>query len=77
MPHSQIGWSWDDFLEAASRLTIREGDTVKQYGYMDPWPFYYSLPLFAHQKVGPLVDYDREPPLARRVRHSRGGAVVR
>jgi len=64
VPHPQIGWSWDDFLEAASRLTIHEGDTVKQYGYMDPWPF-YSLPAFAHQKVGPLVDYDQEPPLAR------------
>jgi len=64
VPYPQIGWSWDDFLEAASRLTIREGDTVKQYGYMDPWPF-YSLPSFAHQKAGPLVDYDREPPLAR------------
>jgi ABC-type glycerol-3-phosphate transport system substrate-binding protein len=64
VPYPQIGWSWDDFLEAASRLTIREGDTVKQYGYMDPWPF-HSLPSFAHQKAGPLVDYDREPPLAR------------
>nr|MBC8249865.1 extracellular solute-binding protein [Anaerolineales bacterium] len=64
VPHPQIGWSWDDFLEAASRLTIREGDTVKRYGYMDPWPF-YSLPLLAHQKTGRLVDLDRDPPLAR------------
>ena len=64
VPHPQIGWSWDDFLMAASRLTIREGETVKQYGYMDPWP-YYSLPSLAHQKAGRLVDLDRDPPLAR------------
>jgi ABC-type glycerol-3-phosphate transport system substrate-binding protein len=64
VPYPQISWPWDDFVEAASRLTIREGDTVKQYGYVDPWPF-YSLPSFVHQKASPLVDYDQEPPLPR------------
>jgi ABC-type glycerol-3-phosphate transport system substrate-binding protein len=64
VPHPEIGWSWDDFLQAASRLTIREGDTVEQYGYMDPYPF-YTLSLLAHQKAGPLIDDAQDPPLAR------------
>lgn len=64
VPYPEIGWSWDDFLEAASRLTIREGGTVRQYGYMDPHPF-YTLPLLAYQRVGRLVDDDQDPPLAR------------
>jgi multiple sugar transport system substrate-binding protein len=64
VPYPQIGWSWDDFVETTSRLTVREGETVKQYGYMDPWP-YYTLPLLAHQKAGLLIDDGQEPPVAR------------
>jgi ABC-type glycerol-3-phosphate transport system substrate-binding protein len=64
VPYPHIGWSWDDFLDAASRLTIRDGETVRQYGYMDPAPF-YTLPLFAHQKAGRLIDQNQDPPVAR------------
>jgi ABC-type glycerol-3-phosphate transport system substrate-binding protein len=32
VPYPRIGWTWDDFLDAASRLTEWEGDTVIRYG---------------------------------------------
>ena len=32
VPASQ--WNWQEFLEAAARLTIRSGDTVEQYGFV-------------------------------------------
>lgn len=61
VPYPKAGWSWDDFVEAARRTTIREGDQVKQWGYVDPWPF-YTLPALAEQKVEWLVDYQQIPP---------------
>ena len=61
VPHPRIGWSWDDFLEAASTLTIREEGEVVHYGYIDPWPG-YSIFSLAYQKIGPLVDREQEPP---------------
>ena len=33
--HPRPGWTWDDFLEAASRLTVREGDQVTRWGYYE------------------------------------------
>ena len=64
VPHPKVGWSWDDFLAAAKRLTIREGDQVKQWGYVDSWAF-YTLPMLAYQKAGPLLDETQDPPLPR------------
>ena len=60
--HPKVGWSWDDFLDAAKRLTIREGDQVKQWGYVDRWAF-YTLPVLAYQKAGLLLDETQDPPL--------------
>lgn len=35
-------WGWDEFLDAAKALTIRDGDTVTQWGYAcgDWWPWW-------------------------------------
>lgn len=33
--HPEVGWSWEDLLEAAGRLTEREGDKVIRYGFVD------------------------------------------
>jgi len=33
--YPQIGWTWDDFLEVAVRLTAREGEQVNRYGFVD------------------------------------------
>jgi multiple sugar transport system substrate-binding protein len=55
LPYPEAGWSWDDFLDAIVRLTIREEDTVIEYGFVDP--FVYSvLPLLVHARTGPLIE---------------------
>jgi ABC-type glycerol-3-phosphate transport system substrate-binding protein len=63
VPYPQIGWSWDDFVEAASRLTIREGGTVQQYGYMDTWPG-YALVSLAYQRAGSLIEREQDVVVA-------------
>lgn len=37
-PYPQIGWTWDEFLEVADRLTRRQGDKVTRYGFVDAYP---------------------------------------
>jgi ABC-type glycerol-3-phosphate transport system substrate-binding protein len=55
LPAPHPGWSWDDLLDAASKLTVRGNETGARYGYVDPVPF-YTLPILAHQWAKPLVD---------------------
>jgi len=31
VPYPRIGWTWDDFEDAASRLTERDGDAITRY----------------------------------------------
>jgi multiple sugar transport system substrate-binding protein len=35
VPYPQPGWTWDEFLAAAKALTVRDGDTVMQWGYYE------------------------------------------
>ena len=55
LPYPEVGWSWDDFLNAAVRLTIREGDRVVEYGFVDPFA-YSLLPLLVYERAGPMVE---------------------
>jgi len=55
LPYPEAGWSWEDFLDAAVRLTIREGDRVVEYGFVDPFA-YSLLPMLVHARAGPLVE---------------------
>lgn len=64
VPYPEAGWTWDDLLDAAARLTIRDGDVVQQYGYVDQWAS-YTLPLIAHQAAGPLIVEEHEVTQAR------------
>lgn len=32
LPYPQDGWTWEEFVELAEKLTIRDGDKFKQYG---------------------------------------------
>lgn len=36
LPEPRPGWTWDDLLTAAERLTERDGQTIRTYGFMDP-----------------------------------------
>lgn len=60
--YPEPGWTWADFLEKARALTIREGDEVTQWGFVQPWPNH--LP-FIEGRTGPLVDDSTDPPTPR------------
>jgi multiple sugar transport system substrate-binding protein len=60
--YPQPGWTWDDFLATAQALTIGSGDTVSQWGFVEP-----SLDpvTFVQAKAGLLFNADAYPPTAR------------
>jgi multiple sugar transport system substrate-binding protein len=58
-PH--IGWTWDDFLEAATRLTRRAGGEVSRYGFVDS-DFYDTVPAMLYQHGVSLWDDRAIPP---------------
>jgi len=62
MAYPQPGWTWDDFLATAQALTIREGDKVLQWGFMQPT--FNPIP-FIQARAGLLFDSDAQPPTAR------------
>lgn len=53
-------WTWTEFLNAAQKLTLREGNTVKQYGFAagDWWPWWMS---FIYQNGGRVLDTNGKP----------------
>ena len=53
-------WTWDDFLAAAQALTVKDGDTVSQYGFAAGgwWPWWTS---FIYQNGGALLDENGAP----------------
>ncbi len=53
-------WDWDDFRDAAKKLTVREGDTVVQWGYGagDWWPWPMS---WMYQNGGGIFDESGAP----------------
>ncbi|MGD9100324.1 MAG: extracellular solute-binding protein, partial [Anaerolineae bacterium] len=57
VPYPEIGWSWDDFLAAARGLTIREGDAVTRWGFVQPWANHW---MFVEGRVGPVIDRSTE-----------------
>jgi multiple sugar transport system substrate-binding protein len=62
VPYPETGWSWDDFLAAARGLTIREGDAVTRWGFVQPWANHW---MFVEGRVGPVIDRSTEPPTPR------------
>lgn len=53
-------WTWDDLLDAAKKLTIKEGDEVKQWGFAAGswWPWWMS---FMYQNGGRVLDENNKP----------------
>jgi multiple sugar transport system substrate-binding protein len=60
--YPQPGWTWDDFLATAKALTIRSGDTVSQWGFVEPT---FDPVTFVQAKAGLLFNADAYPPTAR------------
>jgi len=63
VPYPQIGWSFADLLDKAKRLTVRAGDEVIQYGFIDPGNT--GALAFIQGQAGKLEDTSTEPPLPR------------
>ena len=53
-------WTWVEFLDAAQKLTIRDGDTVEQYGWAAGgwWPWWMS---FMYMNGGMVLDESGMP----------------
>lgn len=62
--YPQPGWSWDDFLIIAQALTIREGDQVTQWGYVERES---AAAQIVQGLAGTLVDETVAPPEVRLV----------
>jgi multiple sugar transport system substrate-binding protein len=60
--YPQPGWTWDDFLATAQALTLRSGDTVSQWGFVQP--SFEPIP-FIQARAGLLFNADTYPPTAR------------
>jgi multiple sugar transport system substrate-binding protein len=62
LDYPEPGWSWDDFLAAARALTIRDGDAVSQWGFVQPS---FDPVTFVQSKAGLLFDPATRPPSAK------------
>lgn len=53
-------WTWADFLDAAQKLTIRDGDAVTQYGFAAGgwWPWWMS---FIYMNGGAVLNAEGQP----------------
>jgi len=53
-------WTWVEFLDATQKLTIRDGDTVTQYGFAAGgwWPWWMS---FIYMNDGAVLDASGQP----------------
>jgi multiple sugar transport system substrate-binding protein len=53
-------WTWTEFLDAAQKLTVRNGDVVDVYGFAagDWWPWWMS---FIYMNGGAVLDASNKP----------------
>lgn len=57
--YPEAGWTWDDLLTAAKALTIKDGDEVSQWGFVQPFP--NPTGILESQGVQ-VFDLDTDPP---------------
>ncbi|MCS6840163.1 MAG: extracellular solute-binding protein [Roseiflexus sp.] len=56
LPEPRPGWTWDDLLAAAERLTERSGSTILTYGFLEPSGGALTLmSLLEKQGINPLT----------------------
>jgi multiple sugar transport system substrate-binding protein len=61
-PYPEPGWTWDDFAATARALTLRQGDEVLRWGFVQPWSYHLT---FIEVRVESLVDQSTDPPTPR------------
>jgi multiple sugar transport system substrate-binding protein len=59
--YPQPGWTWDDFLATAQALTLGDGDTVSQWGFVQAT---FDPVTFVQSRAGLLFDLETSPPAA-------------
>lgn len=61
LPAPKPDWTWDDLLDTARRLTIRQGDQVRRFG-VTYWTGLHQPPgAFIYMNGGRLFDRDDDP----------------
>jgi ABC-type glycerol-3-phosphate transport system substrate-binding protein len=60
--YPEPGWTWDDFTAAAKALTVRDGDTTTQWGFIEPFP---NHARFIASRVKALIDHATDPATPR------------
>lgn len=60
--YPEPGWTWADFAAKAKALTVRDGDTVKQWGFAQSFP---QPLLFIGPRVKALLDNSTDPATPR------------
>ncbi len=56
--YPEIGWTWDDFTAKAKALTVRDGATTTQWGFIEPFP---NHERFIKSRVTSLIDHSTDP----------------
>ena len=59
IPYPNENWTWDDFYDAARRLTIRSGNTTTQYGAIVHHALQSGVGPFILQNGEPVYNADR------------------
>lgn len=60
--YPEPGWTWADFLATAKALTVGSGDSVTQWGFVQPS---FDPVTLVEAQAGPLFDTSVYPPTAR------------
>jgi ABC-type glycerol-3-phosphate transport system substrate-binding protein len=60
--YPEPGWTWDDFTAKAKALTIRDGDTTTQWGFIEPFPDHTR---WIESRVKSLIDHSTDPATPR------------
>ncbi len=63
-PYPENGWTWDDFAATARTLTLREGDQVTRWGFVQD-DFTFAPARLVELRTGPLLDDATMPPTLR------------
>jgi ABC-type glycerol-3-phosphate transport system substrate-binding protein len=60
--YPQPGWTWDDFTAKAKALTVRDGDTTTQWGFIVPFTNHTRV---IRERVPALIDHSTDPATPR------------
>lgn len=60
--YPEAGWTWDDFTAKAKALTVRDGATTTQWGFIEPFP---NHARFIMSRVKALIDHATDPATPR------------